>query len=272
MRVRTRLHHPRFSPSVVCRRSTDVLLLFIDSYAKVVLSRGRTWPGLFSSLGDISKVTANLRLRRHGVESREGPDGVKLLELNEDAGAVRTHLLHPDRFWQRSWDGVWDVLVYDVPTRSNNYRTTLARLLHRHRLGCLQRSVWVTPWDFRPLYDDLVQGAGLGTMSYLFESRLVLGQTHEDVVRNAWPWDGIDRDQLDYCLAFSKRMDQLEREQDNATLARLALGEMEAYQQAMSRDPMLPEALLPAAYQGQRVWSHHQEFAALARQRLRAAP
>ena len=42
-------------------------------------------------------------------------------------------------------------------------------------MGCLQKSVWVSPRDIRPEHDDLVKGIRVNFYAYLFEATTVLG-------------------------------------------------------------------------------------------------
>lgn len=123
-------------------------------------------------------------------------------------------------------------------------------------MGCLQKSVWITPRDIRPQYADLEAGAAIGTVAYLFESRTVLHLDQQEMVRDAWDFSRLYELQSRYLQIFGENLSILNRpscpEED---LVDLLYQESEAYLQSMRLDPLLPNALLPNDYLGRKVWA-----------------
>ena len=271
MGKQTRFHHPDFSATVARRRTTEALMMLVYLYADVARVCFRIWPLALPSLQEKRRSAAAGRLRKMGIQCQLARGQPPILELEEEPRDAMGVLAHPERLWNRRWDRRWSVLVYDVPSTSDSYRAVLCRLLHRLRLGCLQRSVWVTPWDFRPHYDDLAISAHLNAYAYLFEARRVLGESNRDIVRNAWPWTLIEQEQTDYLRDVENWLFELQEAEDLESLVSLAQRECETYAQAMARDPLLPRQLHPKGYRGEKCAAAHTEFVTAMKSALRHA-
>jgi len=169
--------------------------------------------------------------------------------------------LRPDKWWNRKWNGIWYLLLYDVPEVDRTYRNVLRQFLKTQRMGCFQKSVWITPRDIRPQYSDSEEGAALGSFACLFEARTVLGMPAEKVVCESWDMDGLCAIQKRFCdiytdnLRFLKESGSFEQE----SLMRLAADEMDAYRSSFVLDPLLPDALLPNSYHGKKAFGLHME-------------
>ena len=142
-----------------------------------------------------------------------------------------------------------------------HYRDTLRGFLKQLRMGCLQRSVWVTPRDIRPAYDDLEQAANVYAISYLLETRTVLHRETSEIVESAWNFDHLQELHERYLLVFGENLHLLdELNYDEDALMTLLYAEAEAYIQCMRTDPLLPDDLLPQGYQGKNVFKLHQRI------------
>ena len=128
-------------------------------------------------------------------------------------------------------------------------------------MGCLQKSVWISPHDIRPQYDDLKQTVHIEFDSYLFEATTVLGQSQQDLVLNAWDFDELWRRQQWYLKVCAHNMEVLEHcAGRRVLLEELAREEVNAYEVVMELDPLLPQVLLPQIYSGERVLVMHKTF------------
>ena len=47
--------------------------------------------------------------------------------------------------WNRTWDGKWRLILFDVPLGRDTQRNRLRRYLRNKGFGYLQNSVWITP-------------------------------------------------------------------------------------------------------------------------------
>lgn len=263
------LHHPDFCLRVVRRNMECELLDLAETFGDLVVSRGRSlgWTKCYDTPRQFH--AALWRLRRDGLivrPSRRGETpGLRLTE--EGRGRLDASAL--ERRCSRPWCGRWNVLVYDVPESDRRYRDTFRDFLKRLRLGCLQRSVWVTPYDIRPEFQDLREAAAADDFAFLFESRTVLGLGPEPVVGKAWNWDRLERTQRWYL----KECRRLEEAAARGSLAgeglRTAAVEILAARHVVADlDPFLPQELWPKGYLGPEVTEAAHTVAAALRRAL----
>jgi DNA-binding transcriptional regulator PaaX len=130
------------------------------------------------------------------------------------------------------------------------------------RMGCLQKSVFVSARDIRPLFYDLDMAAAVVEYANLFEARTVFGQSDAAVVARAWDFDRLRKTQANYIEACQARL-----RRPSAAISLLALpdifhAELAEYRAAMQGDPLLPKPLWPSDYLGPQV-------AAMFRRRIR---
>lgn len=210
------------------------------------------------------------RLAKQGLLVKEqGLDAPQLRISQEGTDSLEAYL-RPDKWWNRKWNGIWYLLVYDVPETDRSYRNTLRQFLKHQRMGCFQKSVWITPHDIRPQYADLEQGAALGAFACLFEARTVLGMPSERVVWESWDFDVLYNIQKRFCDIYGENLDILQGPTvpDLDSLMRLAGEEIDAYRSAFVLDPLLPSELLPRDYQGRHACDLHLKLANTIRSKL----
>ncbi|MBT3295281.1 MAG: hypothetical protein HN919_11630 [Verrucomicrobia bacterium] len=244
--------------TVVRRRAVDHLLDGLFWYARLAGARNWNsfWDDAFPSRA--AYYTAVSRLRKAGLLVSEGQGVRPQLALTEVGKRQRMALHRPERMWQREWPGFWYMLMYDVPEIDRVYRNRLRAFLKQQRLGCLQKSIYITPTDIRPAFSDLVEAIGVDQFAYLFEARSVLGMNQMQIVRDAWSWEAINAGHRWFYESYEKQLIRLQHDLlDGAALLDLAREEMSAYITVMTPDPLLPEPLLPKAYLGGAVFALH---------------
>lgn len=252
-------HHPDFSLPVVRRRVGDELLELIAGGAELVLSRGRSLVHTPEGAVPASVRNALCRLRRKGLIVRTGPrSGPVALRLTGQGRQAVSEVNRPEALWKRKWSGRWHMLVYDVPEAHKTYRNVLRGFLRRLRMGRLQNSVWISPRDIRPDFDDLCRAADVAAFAYLFESRTVLGLSAATLVEGAWDFHAVRRRQRWYLQESQTCLDGLQagRMKRGEFLA-AARADAQAYRSIMDVDPLLPSELWPPDYQGPEVVARH---------------
>lgn len=90
-------------------------------------------------------------LRRKGyirVESRRGEAHISLTAGGVRAarrGYFKTHISTPRI--PRKWDGLWRLIIFDVPSHDHVKRNAFRLLIKRLGATFLQQSVWLYPYD-----------------------------------------------------------------------------------------------------------------------------
>ena len=255
-------HHPDISWPVI-RRRAGVEIMEMLEMVSLFLSRGG-WGLLNQSCypNQAAYRNATSRLCRRGLVVSRSVGGQTPHLMLSDAGlSDLPAYFAPEKMWEKKWNGIWYLLVYDVPEVDRKYRNVLRQFLKQMRMGCLQQSVWVTPQDIRPDFDDLSKAAGLDGFSFLFEAKTVLGLPSRRVVEEAWNFERLGQLQDHYCGVMEENIRRLEQDacstEDLAVLMRLA---MDAYHGVFSEDPLLPRSLHPAGYRGMEVLSLHRRL------------
>ena len=261
-------HSPDLSLQVAGRRIGEDFAALLFEMGEAMATRGRSlWAGPMRE-DDRAYRSALCRLRKEGVvvayRGRAKGHSVHVSDSYEPEDILR-----PERLWRQRWGGIWSVLIYDIPESDRGMRDHLRRYLKRLRMGCLQKSVWVSPRDIRPEYDDWVQSVRVDFQSFLFEARTVLGRASDDIVLRAWDWRGISERHrwfLDQTAAVMERLAGASPTADE--IVTLAREELCAYRFAMDGDPLLPSSLWPDGYAGRKVLRLHQAWTRTVRSRL----
>jgi phenylacetic acid degradation operon negative regulatory protein len=162
----------------------------------------------------------------------------------------------PEIEWARKWDGRWRLVLFDVPRQQNTRREKLRRYLRSRAFGCLQGSVWITP-DLLPDEERRILAAGIVNVKSLIvlSAAPCAGESHSEIVAGAWDFNKINR-------LYDKHLEILERRPSGSlrdsgaakVMQRWAAAERQAWLDAVSADPLLPQELLPAEYLGRRTW------------------
>jgi len=266
-------HHPDISLPVVRRRLGMELLELLEIFGDVTAHgawaflHNRTCPDVRAyqrAVGRLSKQ--GLIVMNQGLDTPR-------LKISEDGSGLLETYLRPDKWWSRTWNGIWYLLLYDVPEVDRSYRNVLRQFLKTQRMGCFQKSVWITPHDIRPQYADLDAGAALGSFACLFEARTVLGMPAEKVVEDSWDMEGLYEIQQRFCDVYAENLETLLGivSPDIEILMRLAAEEMDAYRSAFVLDPLLPDRLLPRSYQGKVAFDLHRKVVNQIRMKLKEA-
>ncbi len=254
-------HHPDICPVVIRRHVTEELLDLMVAGLELTSKRGkRLWMSARST--EWGYYSAVARLRKKGLIAQRGRAGRAPVFVLTNEGESRTSAVCRGREpWPKKWNGIWYQLAYDVPEVDRPYREVLRGFLKRMRMGCLQKSVWITPHDIRPDYADLAKTARVDLYSFLFEARTVLGRSSGDVVRLAWDMERLKRAQRWYMNVYEENLARARAGKlTEESLYTMAREELSAYVTVMEGDPLLPRPLWPQGYQGEKAWHFHRHF------------
>lgn len=204
------------------------------------------------------------------VERVSNTSGDRLYRLTAKG---RVHALggrDPKERWARHWDGQWRLVLFDVPTDQNTQRDLLRRYLHKRGFGYLQNSVWITP-DPLDQEQRILGGGKINVESLLLlEMRPCAGASDNDIVAGAWDFEHINHRYTCYLKVLKERpRGALQNGAMAEAWQRWAAVEREAWLDAVTNDPLLPERLLPSDYLGKTAWRRRVEVLRDAGKRLR---
>ncbi len=258
----TPLHHPDISLPIIRRKASRELITLLAGTAELLLSGGRSslYKGCYPNTHAFQSSVD--RMRKQGLLTVSKSDGsLPELKLTPSAISSLPPYYAPEKLWNKRWNKWWYVLMFDVPEKNRSYRDTLRKFLKQMRCGCLQKSVWVTPRDIRPDYDDLNRAAAVDSVAFLFESRTVLGFGDQSVVREAWNFNKLNQLHESYIQFAEENLSKLQNENPvEEEVLQLLRMDNQAYSQAMLSDPLLPKELHPEEYIGMRVFQIHSKL------------
>ena len=257
-----KFHHPDISLPVL-RRRAGIEILELLEMTTLFLTRG-SWALMNRHIYPNRSAFRNAakRLKDKGLVVVESTGGrTPKLFLSASGREQIPAYFTPDKYWDRRWNDIWYMLVYDVPETDRKYRDGLRSFLKRMRMGCLQKSVWVTPADIRPDFDDLSRTANIDGFAYLLEARTVLGLPSERIVSEAWNFERLQILQEHFCEVCERNIEKLNASAPSAEeLGDLIRSSLEAYHGAFMEDPLLPSELLPSEYVGKQAFALHQSM------------
>jgi phenylacetic acid degradation operon negative regulatory protein len=209
--------------------------------------------------------------KRQMIEKQSNDNRNRLYRLTQ---AGRIHALggcDPEASWNRSWDGRWRLVLFDVPESCRARRNQLRRYLKSRGFGYLQNSAWITP---DPVKDQrtLLAGGLVDVESMIFlDARPSAGETDAEIVSGAWDFVEVNRRYTQYREVLRHRpRRQLNDTTGAKTLHRWLRTERDAWQSAMNYDPLLPACLLPPDYAGRVAWRERLKAMAEAGRQMRA--
>jgi phenylacetic acid degradation operon negative regulatory protein len=247
-------HHSGLPFTIIRRRLTAELLDMACLSVEFLASGGRSALRPRFMTGNTLLDLAVRRLAKAGlIACRRTRGKTPILIVTDPGRAQASKLLWPERFWNKRWDGRWHLLTYDVPETERSYRCALERFFRRERMGCLQKSVWISARDIRPLFDDLDLAASLRDFAILFEASPLLGPSPRQVAAQAWDFGALAKRHTAYLTACAKQSAPSPKISSPATALVAARRELFDYLAAMETDPLLPAELLPDDYAGRRV-------------------
>ena len=211
------------------------------------------------------------RLQKQGfVDSDFNARNDRLYRLSAQG---RLHVLggrDPESQWSRTWDGLWRLVLFDVPVGHNAQREALRRYLREKGFGYLQKSAWVTP-DRLDEEREILRSGEINVESLLLlESRLCGGESNTQIVNGAWDFVEINSRYVRHLEILAARpVGALRDEASGRKMSEWASREREAWLAAVRSDPLLPEPLLPTGYLGKKSWHRRLEVLGKAGRQIR---
>jgi phenylacetic acid degradation operon negative regulatory protein len=177
----------------------------------------------------------------------------------------------PEAKWNRTWDGRWRLVLFDVPESCRAKRNQLRRYLRSRGFGYLQNSVWITPDPVNEQRALLAEGpVNVESMIFL-DARPSAGETDAEIVAGAWDYVELNRRYTQYRKVLRQHPRRHLNNPVNAkTLYHWLRAERHAWLNVMDCDPLLPASLLPPDYAGRAVWRERLAIMAEAGRQMRS--
>ena len=210
----------------------------------------------FHWLGESQSRREHLRrLRKRGLIASGGDDEDWVPRLTKLGASAFAGGRDPEAAWNRTWDGTWRLLTFDLPRGESRARMKFRRWLCTNHFGRLQGSVWISP-DPVPSIAEVITNDRLDpTMVMVFEGGLAGSPRPREVAALAWDFDSINSSYRRYASSATRVLQQLRRKAPSrARFREILRKDRIAWWSAVRMDPLLPKALLPEGYEGPATW------------------
>lgn len=72
-------------------------------------------------------------------------------------------LLGEDTLVPQSWDGLWRIIILDLPEERKAEREALRYLLKKANFVCIKNTVWISPFPYEHIFLNIKKDLGLTT-------------------------------------------------------------------------------------------------------------
>jgi DNA-binding transcriptional regulator PaaX len=79
---------------------------------------------------------------------------------------------NPNSLVSTSWDGLWRMILVDIPESRKSERESFRYLLKKAGFVCLKNSVWISPFPLEHMFTEIKKDLGLGTEVIVSVSKL----------------------------------------------------------------------------------------------------
>jgi phenylacetic acid degradation operon negative regulatory protein len=181
-----------------------------------------------TSVGDIEKVVKNdkvyLRLTSSGNE-----------KLKQDIPFFR--------FSDKSWDGYWRIVIFDIPEERKSLRKALRYKLKELGLGQWQRSVYITPFDLEEEINQFLKANEVFGMAFCIKGKRLGGGDDKEIARHAFKLDQLDQE-YEYFID-EETSNTIIKINENKLQEEDINNYIDNYLRLILKDPGLPKDLLP---------------------------
>lgn len=100
-----------------------------------------------------------------GCIETHNSDNQKFLKITQKGKSKLNNILLEgnDALVSRTWDGLWRILILDIPENKKNEREALRYLLKKANFVCVKNTVWISPYPYEHLFINIKKDLGLTT-------------------------------------------------------------------------------------------------------------
>jgi len=206
------------------------VLIFLEDRGRVPLSDFKDWKSrqVRGALGRLEREKWVKKDKKGGVIYYElSPLGRQ--EIDRTLSYLRTH--------EKVWDGVWRLVMFDIPEKERDLRDKFRRGLMALNLRNLQGSVWVASSDVREEVKDLANEVGVA------DERLNIFTARAESDKNSassWELERLNREYK----KFAEKVKKLTKNAKDLTSYEVKKIIFD-YALLRRQDPNLPSSLLP---------------------------
>jgi len=226
----------------------DELMILLDENGQLSIEDiraaipNRTFQIISSSLG---------RLQTRGwVKSSKNQSKIFFEITQAGSNEVTQTLSEIKKINSKTWNGSWQIVVFNIPERERFRRDTLRQKIEKLGFGRIENSLWLSPRDNSSYLDKIIHDLKIKNyVTYFNTGKLNSEESLKISQKFQWDWPGLDKKYRDFIfkaknfIAYGKK---------NVYNARLLVY---YYAKILLDDPKFPESINPKDYLGQKAFS-----------------
>lgn len=232
----------------------EQILLILEECTSVLLN-----PYMFmkfsSHYSQNSFYTTVNRIEKEGLIERFEREGKKHLKLTIQGKAILEKHRAASSKPRPPWDKKWRLVIFDVPENKAQLRKYLREYLITLGFGKAQRSVWISPYNFRKEIRTYLRKLKLSDFVYQLLVEDFEGLSGEEITAEFWDIESIHNKYIKFYRRWTEKTDEIKKiTADNPDPEEVILQYIKNltwdYQTIISQDPHLPLELLPPDWGG----------------------
>lgn len=181
------------------------------------------------------------RIKKHGWIKED-------LSLTKE-GRKRLKSLLPTRLPAKKWDGNWYLVIFDIPECLRRKRNILREKLKDLGFGQLQQSVWISPINYLPIIEKIIEQYNLSSYVILSQTNKIGRERAQQLADKVWNLKSLNEEYQQFISDWEETQHKKEK----------ASFQMK-YLQILNKDPQLPRELLPDDWVGDKAYYLIQNF------------
>lgn len=203
------------------------------------------WSGEVESVNNYKKAKrAEIYMKEKDLLETSDPSKGKRLVLTSKGHKLFYKDFPLSKLRKNKWDGIWTVVLYDFPEKMDTKRKVFRQRLVKLGFGKAQLSVYVTPLPIATAIGELIRTDKLNDYVWVLTGRAILGMSDKDVARTSWPLEDLN-------TLYSKLLEVYPKVIGHKNRDLVLSGWLKMYLSVNSKDPHLPDELLPLDWKGE---------------------
>ena len=208
--------------------------------------------------GSYYNAIRRLKEEGHIEKSKEAKANKIHIQLTEQGKRfIKAHQESVRRF-PYTWDKKWRLVVFDIPEEKRKSRDHLRRYLKMLGFGKVQRSIWISPYNFTKIIRQYADRLKLSKYIFQITANDFQGFSEPVLVQKFWNIMRINNKYLSLIKLYTEKKKVLieqikksprEKEHSGRVLKEHLIWD---YQSISAHDPHLPSELLPDDWGGQK--------------------
>lgn len=150
------------------------------------------------------------------------------------------------KFQKQIWDDKWRLVIFDIEEESRWIRDSFRRKLKELGFGQLQKSVWITPYDFLGDLKEFVTNHKLTRRVILIETENFFVDDIKTLAAELWPLSELNK----YYKTICKEILILRKIKNTAEKKKMLIQIRQKTLSTIFNDPHLPHEMLPVNWWG----------------------